>query len=136
FAGALAAALGDTLGTEIGSASNGAAHALPSFRVVPHGTPGAVSLAGFVATMAGGLVLLVAVVGADLLRWEPAIAQSSGWLLCGSALVAAAAGGSAIESLVTGLAPGIARVPGWIRNLLTTLTGAAIARLVVGAPGT
>ncbi|HET9251409.1 MAG TPA: DUF92 domain-containing protein [Candidatus Eisenbacteria bacterium] len=60
FAASLGAAFADTAATEIGPLARGGAVALPSFRGVPHGTPGGVSLAGLAASLAGASACAVA----------------------------------------------------------------------------
>jgi len=54
---ALAGALADTAGSELGKAFGGRAFSLPTLRPVPVGTPGAVSLVGTAATLGGGAVI-------------------------------------------------------------------------------
>jgi uncharacterized membrane protein len=121
FAGALAAALADTLGTEIGTLSPGSARAFPSFRAVVAGTPGAVSVRGTIAA-AGGAALLAVVAsfgcGFTFDREEaPTTAVVVG--LAGLA-------GSLSESVAVGFG---LRVPGFVRNVGTTLVGAVLAEL-------
>lgn len=55
--GALAAATADTWATEVGTAIGGVPRALASWRAVPAGTSGAVTLAGSIAMVAGALFL-------------------------------------------------------------------------------
>jgi uncharacterized protein (TIGR00297 family) len=114
--GALAAALADTLGTEIGILSRGTPRLIPSLRAVPRGTPGAVSIAG----------TLAAAIGAGLIA---ATALIAGLMDAGPAALCAATGfvGAMLESVVTAAAPGARRVPGWVRNLMTTGIGGGLA---------
>jgi uncharacterized protein (TIGR00297 family) len=56
-AGALAAATADTWATEVGTLAGGAPRSVTSWRVVPPGTSGAVTLAGTVAAVAGALFI-------------------------------------------------------------------------------
>jgi len=120
--GALAAALADTLGTEIGLLSKGTPRRLPTFISVPRGTPGAVSVQGTAASAVGAAIIATAAWGVGLLTPT-------------QAGVAAAAGftGALVESVVTSMAPSIRSVPGWVRNVLTTGVGAALAFLGAGA---
>jgi len=57
YAGAFAAALADTLASEIGPLFGGGTYMLKSFRSVPHGTSGAVSLGGTVSGLVGALLV-------------------------------------------------------------------------------
>lgn len=96
FVAGLAGALADTAGTEVGPLGRGAAYGLRGGRLVrlPHGSAGAVSLLGLVATAAGslgvtatavatglipgaGLAALVAVSGIAAALLESAIANSA-----------------------------------------------------------
>lgn len=76
---ALAGALADTAGSELGKASGGRAFSLPTWQPVPVGTPGAVSVVGTLATLGGG-----AAIGA--------LAWALGLLAGGLATLAAGAG--------------------------------------------
>jgi uncharacterized protein (TIGR00297 family) len=60
FAGAIAAALADTLGTEVGSLLGRDPRSPLTFDAVPRGTPGGVSLAGTVAALAGSCAIAIA----------------------------------------------------------------------------
>lgn len=115
FVGSVAAALADTLGSEIGKLARGAARTLPRLRPVPVGTPGAVTALGTLATAAGAAIVA-------------GVAHAVGLLDPHEALVAADAGflGAMLESLAVGLGLG---APGWARNLLTTGAGALLARM-------
>ena len=60
FAGALAAALADTLGTEVGTLRGRRAFSPLTFAALPVGTPGAVSWAGSLASLAGAALVALA----------------------------------------------------------------------------
>lgn len=112
YTGALAAATWDTVATEIGQWLGRAPRDLRSFKPVPVGTPGAVSLAGTVAGLAAALTVSSVPV---LWGWVP-----------GSALPALAAGalaGNGVESWLAGTGR---EVPGrhQVLNLYNTLAGA------------
>jgi uncharacterized protein (TIGR00297 family) len=125
FLGAIAAALADTAGTEIGTLSARPPRTLPAFRAVPHGTPGAVSLAGLAAS--GAAALLIAGTGLAFFAWMgDELAMPRGAAAAAGVVSAAGFLASLAESLVVGFAPGVRRVPGWVRNLFTTLAGAAL----------
>lgn len=116
FTGALAAALADTLATEIGTLSKREPRLLPTLRAVPAGTPGAVSALGLLGSILGG-----------------AIVAAVAWL-CGLLPVAAiwvvtvaAAGATLLESALTTHLGAFRERPGWVRNLLTTAAGAGAA---------
>jgi uncharacterized protein (TIGR00297 family) len=118
MAGALAAALGDTLGTEFGTLARGKPRLLPTFRAVDAGTPGAVSLEGTAAAVAGALLVAAAGAATGLFGW-------------GGVPLIAAAGlvGALGESLIAGLVPAFAEAPGTLRNVLTTAVGATAGGL-------
>ena len=112
YTGALAAATLDTVATEIGQWVGGAPRDLRSFRPVPVGTPGAVSLAGTLSGLAAALLVSSVPV---LWSWLPGSALP--------AVVAGALAGNGVESLLAGAgrdAPGRHQV----LNLYNTLTGA------------
>jgi len=115
-AAALATALMDTVGTEVGQAFASPTVLLPDLRRVPPGTDGAVSVAG---TLAG-------LVAAGLLAWVGAAAfvlTASG----AAAVVLAALLGTVLESLL-GRAGAPWRVSnGHVLNFVNTLAGAAAA---------
>ena len=112
YTGALAAATMDTDATEIGQWLGRAPRDLRSFKPVPVGTPGAVSLAGTLAGLAAALAVSSVPV---LWNWVP-----------GPALAAVAAGaiaGNGVESWLAGAgrdAPGRHQM----LNLYNTLAGA------------
>ncbi len=77
FVGAFAAALADTLGTEIGTLYGKRSVSPLTLRPLPPGTPGAVSLAGTAASLAGGAAIAAAGAGLGLvppgLAWAAAL---------------------------------------------------------------
>ncbi|HEY3349953.1 MAG TPA: DUF92 domain-containing protein [Thermoanaerobaculia bacterium] len=115
-AAALATALMDTVGTEVGQAFASPTVLLPDFRRVPPGTDGAVSVAGTLAGLAA----------AGLLAWVGVAAfvlTASG----AAAVVLAALLGTVLESLL-GRAGAPWRVSnGHVLNFVNTLAGAAAA---------
>lgn len=116
FVAAFAAALADTLATEVGTLSSGRPRMLPSLRAVDRGTPGAVSLLGTVGSIAGGALVAAAGWGVGLI--DPVEAA---WV------VVAAAVATLAESLLTAHLGAFRARPGWLRNVATTGLGAAIA---------
>lgn len=122
MAGALAAALGDTLGTEFGTLARGKPRLLPTFREVDAGTPGAVSLQGTAAAVLGAALVASAGAATGLFSWTGA-----------PLVVLAGLIGALGESLVAGLAPAFARAPGTLRNVLTTAVGATAGGLSFAA---
>jgi len=118
FAGAVAAALADTLGTEIGTLSTGVPRALPTFRRVPVGTPGAVSLAG-TAAAAFGAVAVGFVWGA----MHPYFHDVAGASIAAGFVGFAGLAASTLESVAVGIG---LRAPGHVRNVLTTFAGAVL----------
>jgi uncharacterized protein (TIGR00297 family) len=75
--GALAAATADTWATEIGTLAGQRPRSITSWRVVPPGTSGGVTLIGTLGTVAGAATIGA---GAALLSWPPLIAW---WALVG-----------------------------------------------------
>lgn len=118
FVGAVAAALADTLGTEIGTLSGGDARSLPLLRRVPAGTPGAVSLLGTTGVVLGAV--LVACVAVSSTAFSPERPAAFNGVLAAASGIAA----SFAESLAVGLGW---RAPGFVRNVGTTLVGALLA---------
>ncbi len=114
--GALAAALADTLGTEIGALARGRPRLLPTLRAVATGTPGAVSIQGTMAGIGGAAAVAAIASAGGLLAWDAAP-----WAALGGAA------GALLESVLAGAVPAFARWPGTWRNVLTTGAGAAIA---------
>jgi len=123
-AAALATALMDTVGTEIGQAVVSPTALLPDFRRVPPGTDGAVSVAGTAAGLAAAALLAAAGVAAFVLTGAGAVV-----------VVAAAFVGTAVESLL-GRAGARWRVSnGHVLNFVNTLAGAAAAPALLALLG-
>ncbi|MEO8055437.1 MAG: DUF92 domain-containing protein [Acidobacteriota bacterium] len=115
-AAALATALMDTVGTEVGQAFASPTVLLPDFRRVPPGTDGAVSVAGTFAGLAAAALLAAVGVAAFVLTTTGA-----------AAVVLAALLGTVLESLL-GRAGAPWRVSnGHVLNFVNTLAGAAAA---------
>lgn len=100
FAAALAAAFADTAATEIGPLARGAAYRVGGggIRRVPHGTPGAVSMAGVVAALAAGASIGI-------------VSGSVGLVTPRGGVIAATCG------VVAALAESVAATTGWGRRL-------------------
>jgi uncharacterized protein (TIGR00297 family) len=123
-AAALATALMDTVGTEVGQAVASPTALLPDLRRVPPGTDGAVSVAGTLAGLAAAAVLATAGVATFLLTARGAVA-----------VVAAACLGTVLESLL-GRAGAPWRVSnGHVLNFVNTLAGAVAAPALLRALG-
>jgi uncharacterized protein (TIGR00297 family) len=115
-AAALATALMDTVGTEVGQAITSPTALLPDLRQVPPGTDGAVSVVGTLAGLAAAALLAAAGVLSLLLTPLGAVA-----------VVLAAALGTVVESLL-GRSGAPWRVSnGHVLNFINTLAGAAAA---------
>lgn len=143
FCATVAAALADTMGTEIGTLSNSEPRTLPLLERVPAGTPGAVSIAGLGGAAAGAA--LVAAVAALVSMWtvtdspqeltmdpvsSPDGLSPFGYPLTALGAVAIATIGVA-ASLVESLAVGLGlRASGFVRNLLTTGSAAVFGCLL------
>ena len=123
-AAALATALMDTVGTEVGQAVASPTALLPDFRRVPPGTDGAVSVAGTAAGLAAAALLAAAGVAAFVLTGAGA-----------AAVVAAAFLGTVLESLL-GRSGAPWRVSnGHVLNFVNTLAGAAAAPALLALAG-
>jgi uncharacterized protein (TIGR00297 family) len=121
-AAALATALMDTVGTEVGQAIASPTALLPDLRRVPPGTDGAVSVAGTAAGLAAAALLAAAGVASLVLTQAGAVA-----------VVIAAVFGTAVESLL-GRAGAPWRVSnGHVLNFFNTLAGAAFAPALLAA---
>ncbi len=115
---ALAAALADTLGSEIGPLFAGPVIRLPSLRRAPPGTPGAVSLAGTAAGFAGA-----AWVTGSFALFEPIPLAAAAWI------VGAAMGAVTLESI----AGGVLLTRGLIGRGTLNLSMTAVAALLAMA---
>lgn len=124
YAASIATAAADTCSSEIGKAWGRRTFLITTFRPVPPGTEGAVSLEG---TLAGAL-------GAALVALVAAVA---GVVTPGSALAVAVAG--LLGSLAESVLGTVAERRGWLDNdllnALNTAIGAGIAILLVRFPG-
>jgi len=121
FAAALAAALADTLGTEIGTLYGKRAYSPLTWKRVPVGTPGAVSLAGTAASLAGAI--LIAVFAWWLLWVHPSLI----WLVATAGFV-----GACSESLLNDLGARVGfRLDHDFANALNTFV-AGLAALFIG----
>jgi uncharacterized protein (TIGR00297 family) len=121
-AAALATALMDTVGTEIGQSVASPTVLLPDFRRVPPGTDGAVSVAGTAAGFAAAGLLALAGASTLLLTAGGALA-----------VVFAAGAGTLLESLL-GRSGAPWRISnGHVLNFLNTLAGAVAAPLFLAA---
>jgi uncharacterized protein (TIGR00297 family) len=123
-AAALATALMDTVGTEIGQVVASPTALLPDFRRVPPGTDGAVSVAGTLAGFAAAAVLAAVGLATTLLTARGAVA-----------VVLAACLGTVLESIL-----GRAGAPwrlsnGHVLNFVNTLAGAVAAPAFLAAAG-
>lgn len=118
-AAALATALMDTVGTEVGQALRTPTVLLPDFHPVPPGTDGAVSIGG---TLAGLLAaFLLAALGVHLGLYPP-----SGIPI----VVVAAFTGTVVESLLGRDGASWRVTNGHVLNFFNTLAGAALALLL------
>jgi len=114
-AAGLAAALADTMASEIGKALGRTAYSLPDLRRVPAGTRGAVSIPGTLAGLAGAALVAGAAAGIGFLA--PA------WILPVLA-------GGFLAMLVEGLLPGLGPVTKAGTNLANTVVGVLFALLL------
>ncbi len=121
FAAAFAAALADTLGTEIGALCGKQAYSPLTWKSVPVGTPGAVSLAGTAASLAGAI--LIAVFSWWFLWLHPSLI----WLVATAGFL-----GACSESLLNDLGGRAGfRLDHDFANALNTFVG-ALAALYIG----
>ncbi|MDQ7087364.1 MAG: DUF92 domain-containing protein [Acidobacteriota bacterium] len=117
---AFATATADTLGSEIGQAYGRRTYLVTTFRPVPRGTDGAVSLEGTLAGVAGSLV--VALLGWGMGLISPAAVA---WV------VLAAWIGTTLESYLGALLERRARIDNEAQNFLNTLVGGVVAMALV-----
>lgn len=115
FAASLCSAFADTAATEIGPLGHGHAVLLPGGRRVPHGTPGAVSLAGLAAAAAGASACAGASVASGLI-------PAASWVhAAGAGLLT-----TLFESVLTRTSPG-RRLGHHGRNAASSILSAALA---------
>jgi len=124
FVGAFAAALADTLGTEIGTLYGRRPFSPLTLRPLAPGTPGAISLAGTAASLVGAAV--VAAAGAGLGLVPPGLAWAA---MLGGFL------GALAESVLASIGrPFLFRLDHEFANALNTFLGAMLALRIAG-PG-
>jgi uncharacterized protein (TIGR00297 family) len=114
FVGALGAAFADTAESEVGQLAGSTPRLVTTFRKVPPGTDGAVSMPGTLAGLAAaGLTALLGL-------WLGLVAgPGTALLVAGAAFL-----GTVVDSLVGALAP---RLGNELTNVLCTLVAAALA---------
>ena len=124
YAGAFAAALADTLASEFGPLFGRNAILLKSFRPVPHGAPGAVSIGGTAFGLVGALLV-------------GALAMALGMIRGGEIAYLVIASLIAImsESILRAFYPGQSLLQKQIPNGILTLIGGLCAILFAVAPG-
>ncbi len=116
-AGGLAAALADTMASELGKAYGRTARAIPSLRRVPPGTEGAVSIPGTLAGASGATLVAGAAVWSGFLPAD--------WLL-------PVAAGGFLAMLAEGLLDGLGPATNHGTNLANTVMGALMAYTIHG----
>jgi uncharacterized protein (TIGR00297 family) len=123
FAAALSAALADTLGTEFGTLFGKAAFSPLTLRPLPPGTPGAVSLAGTAASLAGAAIM-------GLAAWRLGLVETPlVWIVVVGGFV-----GALSESVLCTLAARLgARLDHEFGNALNTFVGAMVALRLAAA---
>ena len=120
FAAALGAALADTLGTEVGTLYGSRAFSPLTLRPVPKGTPGAISVPGTAAALAGATLIGFGAVALGV------VARIPGALV--ACVVAGGFLGALCESVVTTVASRFdTRLDHEFSNALNTFVGALIA---------
>ena len=117
YVAAFGAALADTLGTEIGTLFGRRPVSALTFRPVPAGTPGAVSLAGTAASLAGAVAIAFAGKGVGLIPVGLVLAAAAGGFV-----------GALAESLVAAMGRRfLFRLDHEFANAFNTFVGAMIA---------
>ncbi len=124
FVAALATAVSDTLGSEIGQAFGRRTFLITTFRPVPRGTDGAVSLEGTLAGIAGSLLL-------GLLGWGLGLIDGAGVAI----VVAAAFVGTTLESYLGAVLEQASLINNEAQNFLNTLAGGLAAILIAWLAG-
>ncbi len=126
---ALATATADTLGSEVGQAFGRRTFLVTTFRPVPRGTDGAVSLEGTLAGIAGAALVGLAGLGLDRAGW---LGNGPG-LLRGvdvAVVVAAAFLGTTLESVLGATLERARAIDNEAQNFLNTLAGGLLAVLL------
>lgn len=113
---ALAEVAADTTSSEIGTAFSGGAILITTWRPVPSGTDGGISLIGTAAGLVGAMVTGACALGLGLIRIELAMV-----------IACAATAGMLIDSLLGALLEGRGYLNNDLVNLLSTLSAALIA---------
>jgi len=117
FTGAFATALSDTSSSEIGQAYGKTTILLTSFKRVPAGTEGAVSLEGTLAGVGGSLLLALIAFGAGAVHgWQGVVA-----------VVIAAFVGNTLESIIGSTIEKLPVVTNEVTNFINTVIGAGAA---------
>ena len=118
FAASFAAKLGDTFGSEIGKRWGRHTVLITSFRPVPPGTEGAISLEGTMASLIGSALMASVIAGLGIVDW------GGRWLLVTLVGLAATLLESVIGSTVQGRLPWLSNE---LVNGLQTLVAALLA---------
>jgi uncharacterized protein (TIGR00297 family) len=121
FTAALAAGGSDTIASEIGKAWGRNTYLVPTFRPVPPGTSGAMSLEGTAAGIVGALAIATAAAALGLVPTAALIV-----------IVAGATIGSLVESLLGATLEGPGILNNDVLNFLNTAVAAASAILLAG----
>jgi uncharacterized protein (TIGR00297 family) len=117
FCGAFATALSDTASSEMGQAYGKTTILLTSFKRVPPGTEGAVSMEGTLAGIfASAMIALVALLAGVILAWQGFVA-----------VIVAAFIGNTLESVIGSTIEQLPVVTNEVTNFLNTLIGAGAA---------
>ena len=117
FTGAFATALSDTSSSEIGQAYGKTTILLTSFRRVPPGTEGAVSLEGTIAGIIGSLVLALIAMATGITGGWPGVL----------AIVLAAFIGNTLESIIGSTIEKLPFITNEVTNFINTVIGALAA---------
>ncbi len=119
YVAAFSAALADTCASELGALRGGNAMLLTTAKIVPHGTPGGVSITGTILGVSAAVLLALTAVAVGLIRGQAII-------LIGISSVAAIA----IESVLRVRWPGGSFLAKQVPNIVVTLLGAGGAILL------
>jgi uncharacterized protein (TIGR00297 family) len=123
YVGAFGAALADTLGTEIGTLFGKKPFSPLTLKPLPPGTPGAISLPGTAASLAGAAAIAAAGIGLGLIPPRLAVAAAVGGFL-----------GALAESLLSAMGRRfLFRLDHEFANGLNTFVGAMVALRLAGA---